>query len=179
MNARSIVPALLAAGLFAAPSPVHAQQGGGMKIAFVDLEYALNNVDEGKKAKAVLQEDYQKKKDDLESAKAEIDHEEADLAAQSLVLSDDVKRQKEADLEAKKDKYEKDKAAAFDAWQKKEASLTKDLLERLTAIVQQMGREGNYTFILERHDASVLYAQQNIDITSDVIARFNKNGGKP
>ena len=33
------------------------------KIAFVDLEYALNNVDEGKKAKAILEQDYKRKKE--------------------------------------------------------------------------------------------------------------------
>jgi outer membrane protein len=159
----------------AAPATAFAEQ----KIGFVDLEYALNNVEEGKKAKAVLEQDYKRKKEDLEATKSTLDKMEADLKSQTLVLSEEARRQKEQDLEAARDRYDADKKAAYEAWQKKEASLTKDLLDRLTTIVQQLGKEGGYTFILERHDASVLYAEGNVDLTSEVIKRFNQSGGKP
>lgn len=158
-----------------APATAFAEQ----KIGFVDLEYALNNVEEGKKAKAVLEQDYKRKKEDLEATKSTLDKMEADLKSQTLVLSEEARRQKEQDLEAARDRYDADKKAAYEAWQKKEASLTKDLLDRLTTIVQQLGKEGGYTFILERHDASVLYAEGNVDLTSEVIKRFNQSGGKP
>lgn len=148
------------------------------KIAFVDLEYALNNVEEGKKAKAVLEQDFKRKKDELDGTRAKLTAMETELKSQTLVLSDDVRRQKEAELAAAVARYDADLKAARDGWQKKEASLTRDLLERLTQIVQQMGKDGNYTFILERHDASVLYAQANVDLTKQVIERFNKSGAR-
>ena len=148
------------------------------KIAFVDLEYALNNVEEGRKAKAVLEGDYKRKKDELDATRVKLTGMESDLKSQSLVLSDEARRAKEAEFQAARSRYDADYKAAMEGWQKNEARLTKDLLERLTTIVQQLGKEGGYTFILERHDASVLYAQENVDLTKQVIDRFNKQAGR-
>ena len=158
-----------------APVAAHAQ---ATKIAFVDLEYALNNVDEGKKAKAILEQNYKQQKEQLATAFANLERMAAELKNTSLVLSDEVRRKKETELSEAKDKYEADKKTAYETWQKKEANLTRDLLDGLTTIVQDIGREGSYSFILERHDASVLYAQDNIDLTKQVIERFNKKGGR-
>ena len=166
---------VLAMSLTAAPVAAAAQS---TKIAFVDLEYALNNVEEGKKAKAVLEQDYKRKKEELEATRAKLLAMENELKSQSLVLSDEARRQKEQELSAAKDRYDADKKSAYEGWQKKEATLTRDLLEKLTQVVQDIGKEGNYTFILERHDASVLYAQENVDLTRQVIERFNKTGGR-
>ncbi len=166
---------LIAATVSVAPPRASAQPAP--KIAFVDLEYALNNVDEGKKAKAVLEQDYKRKKEELEATRSQLVRMEGDLKSQVLVLSEEARRAKTQELGVAQAKYEADKKAAYESWQKKEASLTRDLLERLTAIVQQIGREGGYTFILERHDASVLYAPENVDLTRQVIERFNKQGG--
>ena len=157
------------------PVAAHAQV---TKIAFVDLEYALNNVDEGKKAKAILEQNYKQQKDQLAAAVANIERMAAELKNTSLVLSDEARRKKETELAEAKDKYDADKKTAYESWQKKEANLTRDLLGGLTTIVQEIGREGGYTVILERHDASVLYAQDNIDLTKQVIERFNKKGGR-
>lgn len=148
------------------------------KIAFVDLEYALNNVDEGKKAKAILEQNYKQQKGQLETSFANLERMANELKNTSLVLSDEARRKKETEFAEANDKYESDKKNAYESWQKKEANLTRDLLEGLTSIVKDIGKEGGYTFILERHDASVLYAQENIDLTKQVIERFNKKGGR-
>jgi|CXWL01.1.fsa_nt_gi outer membrane protein len=155
-----------------------AAQAQATKIAFVDLEYALNNVDEGKKAKAILEQKYKQQKEQLATAFAELERLAGELKNTSLVLTDEVRRKKETELADAKDKYDADKKKAYEDWQKNEAKLTRDLLEGLTTIVQEIGKEGGYTFILERHDASVLYAQDNIDLTKQVIDRFNKKGGR-
>ena len=44
-----------------------------------------------------------------------------------------------------------------------------------------MGKDGGYTFILERHDASVLYAQDDFDLTRKVIERpsLTRQAGRP
>lgn len=186
MRKRTRIPAFLLAmhatallaGSVAVPSRAHAQAGGAVKIGFVDLEYALNNVEEGRKAKAILNQDFERRNKELEENARRIQQMREDLKGQALLLPDEARRQKEAELLSAEARYEADLRAAREAWQKKEASLTRDLLERLTGIVQQIGKEGSYTFILERHDASVLYARENVDLTREVIERFNKTGGR-
>ena len=160
--------------------PVRARAADApQKIAFVDLEYALNNVDEGKKAKAILEQDYKRKKEELDATNATLQKMDLELKSQSLVLTDDARRAKEAELATAREKFNADSKSARDNWQKKEDGLTHDLLQRLTDVVHAIGKDGGYTFILERHDASVLYAKDDVDLTKQVIERFNKNGGKP
>lgn len=175
MFRRITIALLLAAPLVAASGRV---ARADQKIGFVDLEYALNNVDEGKKAKAVLEQDYKKKKDELDATAASLAKMREDLKGQTLVLTDDARRAREQELATATEKFQADSKAARDAWQKREDALTKDLLERLTSVVGQIGKEGGYTFILERHDASVLYAKEEVDLTHQVIDRFNKAGGR-
>jgi outer membrane protein len=169
-----VATSLLVAPAMLAPVRARAEQ----KIAFVDLEYALNNVDEGKKAKAILEQDYKHKKEELDATRASLQKMEIDLKSQALVLTDDARRAKEGELSQAREKFDADSKAARESWQKKEDALTRDLLERLTTIVGALGKEGGYTFILERHDASVLYAKEEVDLTKQVVERFNKNGGK-
>ncbi len=176
MIRRILIAAMLAAPLVGlAPRVARAAE---QKIGFVDLEYALNNVEEGKKAKAVLEQDYKKKKEELDATAAALAKMKEDLKGQTMVLTDDARRQKEQELSQAQEKFAADSKAARDSWQKREDALTKDLLERLTTVVQQIGKDGGYTFILERHDASVLYAKQEVDLTQQVIEKFNKTGGR-
>lgn len=170
-----LVVAALGAGV-GLPRAAHADEP--LKIAIVDLEYALNNVDEGKKASAVLEQDYKRRKDELDATAASLAKMKEDLKGQAMVLTDDARRAKEQELAAATDKFNADSKAAREAWQKKEDALTRDLLQRLMTTVQQIGKEQGYTLILEKHETSVLFAKDDVDLTRQVIDRFNKTGGR-
>jgi len=64
----AILPSLLLA-LALVPAAARAEQ----KIGYVDLQRALNEVEEGKTAKALLQKDFAEKQKQLDSKKVEFE----------------------------------------------------------------------------------------------------------
>ena len=47
---------------------------------------------------------------------------------------------------------------------------------RVLKVVQEVGKSGGYTIILEKTESSIVYADENIDISDEVIKAFDKQG---
>jgi len=86
---------IAALGLALAALPAAAQT----KIGYVDLQRALNEVDEGKAAKALLKKDFEEKQRQLDGKKADFEKLRAEFEKQSVVMSDQAKRDKAAELD--------------------------------------------------------------------------------
>jgi outer membrane protein len=50
------------------------------------------------------------------------------------------------------------------------APLSKEIFE----LIQQVGKEDGYTMVFQRDSAGLLYTRESIDITDEVIKRFNR-----
>ena len=60
----------------------------------------------------------------------------------------------------------------------KEAKLTKGILERMAGILQRMGQRDGYTMIVERNEGGVMWVPANLDVTDELIQRYNKGEGR-
>src|SRR5438445_393612 len=70
-----------------------------MKIGYVDIQRAVQEVEEGKAARTRLQAELQQKRGDLEKKRADLEKMKADYDKQAPVLSDDAKRQRQEQLQ--------------------------------------------------------------------------------
>src|SRR2546430_13957787 len=71
----------------------------GMKIGYVDVQRAVQEVEEGKAARGRLQAELQQKRGDLEKKRADLEKMRVDYDKQAPVLSDDAKRQRQEQLQ--------------------------------------------------------------------------------
>ena len=55
---------------------------------------------------------------------------------------------------------------------KKESEATGKIFQKMGVLLQTMGQEQNFTAILEK--SSVLYAKNHLDLTNELIRRYNK-----
>ena len=62
--------------------------------------------------------------------------------------------------------------------QQKEAQLTQGILTRMGMILAKLGRERSYSVILEKTESRILWAPQSLDLTNELIARYNAGEGK-
>ena len=167
--AQTLASALLVLPLFVAAGAT-AQQ---LKIGYVDLQRALNESDAGKAAKERfkvqvdrLQNDLKKKKDQLDSLKDQ-------LEKKSSVMKEDEARNLQKDYEKKLRDFERDYKDSQGELQQKDNELTVELLKELQGVIEQFGKEGSYSIILEQSSSSVLYGSPELDLTEQVIARYN------
>lgn len=145
----------------------------GFRMAYVDLQKALQSVDAGKQAKASLEKDVTAKRAELEKAQANLQKEAEQFEKKAAILNDSAKAAKQAELQKKFAEFQKAAAESQMELQKRERDLTKPLIDELRSIIEGIGKEKSYQLILEKNEGAVLYAETGADLTDQVIEKFN------
>jgi outer membrane protein len=146
--------------------------GEDIKIAFVDLQRALINSESGKEAKKKLKQEFEKLKRNLDEAKEEIVKLDELLKKQAMMLTDEIRREKEKELERKYRNIQRmDKDYTYE-YQQKEKELTQKIFIQLTEIIRDLGEKKKYTVIFEKK--LLLYVSDSLDLTNEIIKMHNQ-----
>jgi len=107
----------------------------------------------------------------------EIDSLQKVLESQSLLLSEAKRKEKEQQLETKKQTYRKffDEIFGPDGRvEKKNAELTKPILDKINAALEKIANQDGYAFIFDAVNGNIAYAKKTFDITDKVLTELNK-----
>jgi outer membrane protein len=94
------------------------------------------------------------------------------LEKQSLLLSEERKKEIEAQLQAKSTEYQQflnQKFGQQGEAAKKNEELAKPVLERINAIIDQIAKTDNYDMIFDRQAGGILFFKTAYDLTSRVL----------
>lgn len=144
-----------------------------VKVAYVDLQQALQSVDAGKKAKARLEKEVATKRKELEKQQAALQKEAEQFEKKAAILNEGARAKKQAELQKRLLEFQQKAARTQTELQGRERSLTAPLIKELRGIIEGIGKARKYELILEKNESAVLYAQSGSDITAEVIKRFN------
>jgi outer membrane protein len=153
-----------------------AVQAQELKIAVVDLDQAINATDQGKKARDELQ---RKQKEAESQLKPLYDKGKAlaeEIQSKRFVLSEDALRQKQLDLAEIQSDLRAKGAELEGQFKVDYERLVGPLRAKLLGIVSEFGKEQGYTLVLERGTPGLIYSREALDITDQVVERFNKKG---
>jgi len=153
--------------------PVSAQAEEALKIGILDLQKVLNECDAGKKAKSDLEALIKSKESVIEKKGVEIEKLKSELQKQASVLSAEARKSKEDELERLVRDYQRIVQDSQSEVKKKEGELTEAIIKGVHDLVDEMGKKEGYTVIIEKTLA--LYLNEDLDITDDVIKRYNKS----
>lgn len=151
--------------------------GGGVerayKFGYVNFQQALNEAEEGKKAKATLKSEFDEKQKKLDLVQNELQAMKTDLDKQRLILSAEALKDKEEGYRKKFMELQQKVGSYKEELQIKEAKLTSDILVVLHNIIKDIGEKEGYTFILERSQEVVLFSPKDSDLTDRIIKEYN------
>ncbi len=145
-----------------------------LKIGYIDLQKALNQSDAGKAAKSQIGEKVKKFQATIEGRQKELKKLNDEMEKQKMMLSAEAKAEKERDYQQKVKEFQRFAKDAQEELQQQDAQYTRSILESLFKVVKDLGTKGGYTLILEKTESSVLYADDAINLTDEVIAAYNK-----
>ena len=148
------------------------------KVAFVDLQDALQTVDAGKKAKAQLEKEMNAKRQNLEKTQASLQKETEEFDKKAAIMNEAARAQKQAEIQKKIAEFQKSYGESQMELQKRERELTKPIIDELRSIVEGLGKGQGFHLVLEKNEGAVLYAQDGKDLTKEVIAAFNSRKKK-
>lgn len=172
---RGIVILLLLTGV-SAPGVAFGDEP--VKLAFVDMQRALLEVEEGKKAKAALEKMKTERQAKLDARQQELRNMQKNLEAQAQFMKPDVKAQKETEFRQKLGELQMTYATLQKELAQEEAKLTKKIFARMARILAKIGKKEGYTMIFEKTESSLLWAKPHLDITNELIRRYNAGEGK-
>lgn len=145
---------------------------GNVKIAVVDLSRALNEVGEGKKAKANLESEFKSKKSELDGIKNEIETMRQSLEKKSPVMSQEALKDDRDNYQRKFIEYQQKAKDYTEDLARKEGETTSKIIGKLRTVVEQIAQRDGYTFVLEKSQGGVLYGPQSADITDELIKQY-------
>ncbi|MET0340037.1 MAG: OmpH family outer membrane protein [Polyangiales bacterium] len=167
---------LLAALVGAAILP-HAASAQAAKIGVVDLQRAINETEDGRKAKDKLKKLFESRQQGLDKKQTELKKLKDELEQQKNVLARDV-------LETKVEAYQKQLVELQQVYvenqkelAEKEGELTKDIVARMERILRRIGQAEGYSLIMERGEGGVIFVPTHLDLTDVVIQRYNSGEG--
>jgi len=139
------------------------------KIAYVDMQKALNLCEAGKEAKKQITLEVEKMQKAFAAKQREVEKLKEDLEKRGSVLNENLRRDKERDYQAKLRDLQRLQRDYEDDLRRKDRELTDQILKNLEAIVKKLGEEGKYTLILERNQPAIVYISNALDLTDEVI----------
>lgn len=148
----------------------------GQKFAYVDSDFILNSMPEYKAAKTEIDKisaDWQK---EMELKYAEIDKMNKAYQAESILLTDDMKKKRETEIAAKESEardFQKSKFGIDGELFKKRMELVKPIQDKIYNAVKVVADKGGFAIIFDKNsDITMLYTNPKFDKSQSVLEQL-------
>ena len=177
MRTTIAIPAALALALVF-PRAVRAD----LKIGYVNLQMAVNEVDEGKAAKAALKKEFDQKQKVLDERQADLKKFKEDLDKQAVVMSDDAKREKQTEFDRKLMETQGMFVQMQKELSEREREMMKGIFDKMEGIIREIADSEGFAFVFEQQNAGLIVAPKQFDLTGELVRKYNaryKAGAAP
>lgn len=168
-----IVPVVMLVALLYPAAPAIAQT----TVAYVDLQRALLEVHEGKAAKAKLKKEFDRRQSQLDGEQEDLRRLKDDLDKRASVMDPERRRDKEDELQRKLIALQQTYMQLQSELTGQEKGLTDKIFAKMEVILRNIAKENSIDMILEKN-AGVVYATDSMDLTSELIRKYNTKHGK-
>ncbi len=146
------------------------------KLAYVDVQKAIEKTSMGKKAKEEMKKEAEKKNKELEKKKTDIDKMREDIEKKRSVLAEEAFAKRAAELQEEMQKFNQTAAKAQAELQKKESELLEPIVKKMKTVIEQIAKDKGITMVIQSNQNAqiVLYAAPETDLTDDLVKAFDK-----
>ncbi|MDH5632208.1 MAG: OmpH family outer membrane protein [Gammaproteobacteria bacterium] len=144
-----------------------------LKIAYLDGQAVLNNSQAGKKEREKIEKFFKQKKTELEKTEKQLDAQRKQFDKDKLTMSKAQSDKWKQEFTAKVQAYQQETAKAQREVQDKEREFTRRAGMEIQKIVVALAAEKKISMVLEKSASGLLFAEDSMDITADVIKQFD------
>ena len=139
---------------------------------YLDFKYILNKSDAGKKAQVFLKNKLEKGIKNIQTKEKKIQEEEKKIIQQKKIITSEEYKKKVTDLRSKVSKLQKERNTLLETVSKQRSKARNELLKNLNPIIADFMKEKKIRMVVDKK--SLLLADENLDITNDIMAILNK-----
>ncbi len=144
-----------------------------VKIATVDFQRAISEVNEGKAAKARLEKMFDEKRMALQKMEQQLMTAQADYEKQAMVLSDAARKAKEQELMQAQASFQQTYMQSEQDFQMAYGQAMDGLITKMKTLTEVLAKEKGYSLVIEVNEGGVVYTSPAFDLTADLITRYN------
>ncbi|KPJ59339.1 MAG: hypothetical protein AMJ42_02080 [Deltaproteobacteria bacterium DG_8] len=144
------------------------------KVAFVDLQKALNLCQAGQDAKEDFAKRVEEAEEKLSLQQEELKRLKEILEKQSTMLNEEAFKEKEKDYQTKLRDFKRLYEDSQNELKAQDNEVTKEILKELVEVVQEYGKEKEFTFIFERTESALLFADETKEVTEEIIKLYDQ-----
>lgn len=143
-----------------------------IKIGLVNLDKAGRESKRGKEIVEQMKRRIRKEQDAIKKKEAKVRDLRNELNKQGLIMSEDLKRKKEADYRAEVRSLQRHIRDSEEEIKIKQKEATSKILKELIDVIKNIGKNENYTYITTNE--FTVYYDNSIDITNQVVRTYDK-----
>ena len=152
---------------------VTAEETSQVKIAVINMQKVVRKSIAGQKAMEKLNKKFESLQKQLRDKQDEIKAFKEDLEKKGPLMNEAAKTEKEREYKkALRDFKDQSDDAQFEMHQAESKSM-EPVLKELEKIVTRIGKEGEYTLILETNMSGIYFNAPDVDITDEVIKAYD------
>ena len=167
----------------AAPAPAAAQAPApkpfpeGTRYAFINIQRIAAESSEGKASTAKVQALNQQKVNQLNELQKKVQADQQKLQSQLSVMSDQARVQLEREIERQNREIQRFTQDAQEEVGQLQAELQEQFQAKLLPVIQKVVQEKGIQLLFSQADAGLVWADVSLDLTEEVIKRFDAAGG--
>jgi len=165
-------------GLLSVLSLSFAAQAAEISVGVVNFQKAMQEVKQGKTAKAALEKQVEAKRKEIEKLQAEAQKLNEEFQKKAAVLSEKARQEKGMAIQEKIAKLQELQQKSQMELQQKEADLTRPIIEGLRALVSEVSRKRKLDLVFEASSGVMLYSTNQTDITEELIRAYDEKHKK-
>jgi outer membrane protein len=153
-----------------------------LKIAHVDSKMLFEKYAETTKAQRDYDRQVQKWEQEAQAKQKELLEMKERLEKQSLMLSDEKKKELEAQFTKKKADYEQFVQQIYGkegALYQKNQEITDPIVQKIKKTIQDVANQEGYDMVLDRAAGAVVFWKKDNDLTQRVLEILNKESATP
>ena len=139
---------------------------------FIDFKYILNQSEAGKKAQLTLKNKLEGGIKKIKAKEKNIQEEEKKIISQKKIISSEEYKKKVNQLRSKVSVLQKERSQLLSNVSKQRLIARNQLLKNLNPIIKEYMVEKKIRMVIDKK--SLLLADDNLDITKDIISILNK-----
>ena len=139
---------------------------------FLDFKFVLNESSAGKKAQNELKSRLDKGIKNIKEKEKKLQEDEKKIISQKKILKPEEYKKKVNELRLNVSNLQKERKTLIEKTSKLRNNARNELLKNLNPIIKEYMVEKKIRMVVDKK--SLLLADDNLDITKDIIARLNK-----
>jgi outer membrane protein len=144
-----------------------------LKVAYVDIQRAVNECNAGKEAKKVITKEVEKFQGLIANKQRELQTLKESVEKQAPMLTSDARATREKDYQNKLREFQRWGEDTQNEINQKRADMERNISTGFLKVIQKVGADEGYTLILEKNENIVLYVSKALDITDRVIKAYD------